>query len=716
VLYLRQSSDDQVREHRGSLDAQLDQAEYARRWGWPESQIVITNKDLGVSGTASSNRPGFLELVDQIGRGDVGMVLVHAIDRLSRNTGDFIHILDLMQQTDTLLCVDGTVYNPASDDLSQMLALQVQGMFGAFDNQLRARRLMAARVARASRDEAVSPPPTGYIRSGRGRWIKDPDPQVQETILRIFDLYSRLGSLSKVVRYFRDHGHEFPRRVGDKVMWGPCDAALVHSVLRNRAHAGDYVFRRRRSQKRAGKVMTRMRPRSEWIEVRDHHEAYIPRAFWEHIQQMLASRRPRMTPVLGKGDTLLQGIIRDATDGCDRMMHTQFSGRAGMARTGSYTCVRQNGWGDPTHRVVFPARFIDHAVSHHVLEALGAIDHETASSVVESGQLEHAAAERVRQRQLQDAEAEVQKIRALALKLPAELQHARVDLMEQYNTAVARVAELKRQRAAAGPPPASLTSADVDELIRRTANVRQLWAAPARTNADRKRLVRAVITEVVIREVTHEAAQIEIVWKGGLRERVPVRRPRGVDAAVRDLTLQGKSAASIADELNAAGVVTQSGRPLSTNVVGQKQRSQGLGLNEERRLAREIIHRELMANTPRPEIRGLLRDQAPRLGPWDPQKLSDFIRDMRRRASDVEPLPQMLPADDGKQRALALTNEALAEGKNWKEIAVLLNDAGLRPPRGTAFTPTGVRLLYMRAHNLTSFKLPMRPDSNGAGV
>src|SRR5437879_1205746 len=179
VLYLRQSSDDQVRDHGGSTDAQLDQAEFARRWGWPESQIVINKKDLGVSGTSSSNRPGFLELLAQIGRGDVGMVLVQAIDRLARKTGDFMHILDLMQETETLFCVNGSVYNPASEDHSQMLALQVQAMFGAFDNELRAGRLMAARVARASRGYAVSPPPTGFIRSARGRWMKDPDPKVQ---------------------------------------------------------------------------------------------------------------------------------------------------------------------------------------------------------------------------------------------------------------------------------------------------------------------------------------------------------------------------------------------------------------------------------------------------------------------------------------------------------------------------------------------------------
>src|SRR5262249_26592556 len=141
VTYLRQSSDGQVRDHGGSADAQLDQAEFARRWGWPESQIVINKKDLGVSGTSTSNRPGFLELLGQVGRGEVGMVSVAAIDRLARKTGDIMHILDLMQETDTLLCINGTVYDLASDDLSQMLTLQVQGMFGAFDNQQRASRL-----------------------------------------------------------------------------------------------------------------------------------------------------------------------------------------------------------------------------------------------------------------------------------------------------------------------------------------------------------------------------------------------------------------------------------------------------------------------------------------------------------------------------------------------------------------------------------------------
>jgi hypothetical protein len=125
----------------------------------------------------------------------------------------------------------------------------------------------------------------------------------------------------------------------------------------------------------------------------------------------------------------------------------------------------------------------------------------------------------------------------------------------------------------------------------------------------------------------------------------------------------------------------------------------------------------LIENLPRPEILRQLEAEAPRLGPWTPQRLSDYIRLLRgRRISGIEPLPAVLPAEEQKQRTLALTEQALSGGKTWKAIAILLNEAGLRPPRGTAFTPVQVRLLYLRAHGLNSFRLPERPDANETGV
>src|SRR4051812_48262803 len=121
VIYARQSSNEQVRDHRGSLAAQLAQADVARDKGWPDSRIKVIDRDLGLSGTSSVFRPGFLEMLAMIGRGEVGMVIALAVDRLARNVADFHTLLDLCEETNTLLCIDGVVYDPASEDTSETL-------------------------------------------------------------------------------------------------------------------------------------------------------------------------------------------------------------------------------------------------------------------------------------------------------------------------------------------------------------------------------------------------------------------------------------------------------------------------------------------------------------------------------------------------------------------------------------------------------------------
>lgn len=719
IVYVRQSTPDQVRENTGSTAAQRDLFDIAQRLGWPESRIRLIDSDLGLSGTSASGRKGYLELLTLMDRDEVGIVLVQDLSRLSRKRSDIAIFLEHAEEKSTLIHTNGAVHDPASGDLAATLGLDIAGTFGAWDNRMRVRRMQDAKLAKAKRGQAVSPPPVGYVRTARGEWIKDADRAVQDAILRVFDLYPKLGSLGKIVAYFREHGLEFPRRSRGHVRWRPVDAALLHSVLRNPTYAGDYVFLRRQSKKRTGAtgVTVKFRSPNEWIVKRDHHEAYLPREAWQRIQEMLASRRPILRPLIGKGHALLQGLLRCGADGCNRWMKTQYWGRDGIARTATYTCLRQNGWGDTTHKVTFPARFIDHAVAEYVLAALAAIDHEAARMVIERSQLEHATLARAQRRRLLDAEEDVQRIRQLLLNLPPELQHARNDLMAQYDAAVRRHLEIKTQLATETVPSLSVTTADVGDLIQLTRNVRQLWEAPHRTYEDRKRLLRTVISEIILRHANREAADLEIVWKGGLRQPLRVLRARGVEAFVRDQTLAGKSASSIADELNAAGVVTASGRPVSTALVLQKQGGQGLRLKEERLRARQIIRQGLLDNQPRPDILRQLQEQAPRLGPWDPQRLSEAIRQLRRGVAGIEPLPTVLPADQEKQRALDLIDRELARGNPWTKVAATLNEAGLRPPRGPTFTPVQARLLYLRAHGLQSFRLPVRrPRSDGSGV
>ncbi|PYO00995.1 MAG: hypothetical protein DMD89_06540 [Candidatus Rokuibacteriota bacterium] len=712
IIYVRQSSLDQVREHSGSTSAQRDLRHFALRWGWPESRVRVIDCDLGLSGTSTSKRAGFHQMLHLMDAGAVGIVIVQDVSRLSRDVIDFQIFLRTARETGTLICSNGVVCDPASDDVVASLGLEVQALFGAVDNRQRTQRLMAAKTARARNGEAVSPPPIGYVKSVRGQWVKDPDRRVQEAILRVFDLYPQFGSLGKIVNHFRANGWEFPRRVKGNVKWGPVDPATLHRVFHNPAYAGTYAFLRHPSRKRQsnGGVVVKRRSPSDWIVKDDHHEPYVPREVWQQIQDMLAARRPTLRPIVGKGSALLQGLLRCGQ--CGKRMGPQYWSRAGMVRTPKYVCLRVDGWGDNTHRVTVPARLMDHAVGHHVLEALTAVDREAARTVLERSQLERAALERERRRRLEYADEDVERWLRQLLDLSPEHRHAKADLQARYEASLRRREDVKAELAAETVPSISLTPNHVDELVQRTSRVRQLWMAPERTNEDRKRLLQTVVAEIVVHRANREEADLEIVWKGGLREPLRVLRSRGVTAFVREQSRAGKSIPVITEELNALGVVTATGRPLSANVVVQKQGEEGLRLKDERRRARELVRQGLLENLPRPEILRQLQDQAPRLGPWDSRRLSEIVRLLRRRVPEVEALPAVLPAEEAKQRVLTLVDEGLAAGKDWKMIAVALNETGLRPPRGTAFTPVQIRLLYLRAHGLRSFKLP----SNGANV
>ena len=68
VVYLRQSSMAQVREHTESTMRQYGLAEEAVRLGWVRSDVEVIDTDLGISGRWGVAREGFAELV----RGSAG--------------------------------------------------------------------------------------------------------------------------------------------------------------------------------------------------------------------------------------------------------------------------------------------------------------------------------------------------------------------------------------------------------------------------------------------------------------------------------------------------------------------------------------------------------------------------------------------------------------------------------------------------------------------
>ena len=62
IVYIRQSSPQQVLENRESRERQYALAELAQQFGWPADRVLVIDEDQGLSGKSSENRDGIRRL------------------------------------------------------------------------------------------------------------------------------------------------------------------------------------------------------------------------------------------------------------------------------------------------------------------------------------------------------------------------------------------------------------------------------------------------------------------------------------------------------------------------------------------------------------------------------------------------------------------------------------------------------------------------------
>ena len=515
---------EQVRDNSGSTADQRALANRARAWGWPECRVRVIDADLGVSGTSAGQRPGFHEMLDLIERDQVGIVLVRDISRVSRDPLDTARFLKVATRAGILLEANGRLVDTTSENLFELFGLHLEGLWWWMDNLNRVRNFRAAKAAKARQGYAVTRAPIGYVRAVRGKWIKDPDVKVQEAVRRVFDLYLQRGSLGKVMRYLREHRLLFPRRVVGEVGWEPLGRSQLANILKNPNYVGDYVFQRVKTAPATDRerIRTHARPESEWIVAPGHHESYVTREEWDSIQAMAAAQRPAVRPAVGRGDALLQGLLRCGL--CDRWIRTRYWSRQHGARVPSYVCRPLDRWGKAQHSTSVRARLVDDTVVEEVLAALAPPTISEAVAVISHATAEEASIRRAHLRQLQHAEDDVARARRQWEMVDSGHRLVKADLESKYEEALAHLQKLRHDARYPDATEAGVTDADVDELVRLSASVRELWNADTTTNEDRKRLLRTVLSEVIVKAISGDALDVELVWVAGLRS--PLRVPR----------------------------------------------------------------------------------------------------------------------------------------------------------------------------------------------
>jgi DNA invertase Pin-like site-specific DNA recombinase len=95
VIYIRQSTPQQVLSNQESLRLQYALCHRAQELGWHDADIEVIDADLGRSGATSTQREGFKDLIARVTLGEVGIILSYEVTRLARNCSDWYPLLDL---------------------------------------------------------------------------------------------------------------------------------------------------------------------------------------------------------------------------------------------------------------------------------------------------------------------------------------------------------------------------------------------------------------------------------------------------------------------------------------------------------------------------------------------------------------------------------------------------------------------------------------------
>ena len=534
LIYIRQSTLIQVRDHTGSTARQYQLVDRARDLGWPPDRICVIDQDQGRSGASSVGREGFEQLVTAVSLGRAGAVFSLEASRLARSCSDWYRLLEICALTDTLVIDEDGLYDPGQ--YNDRLLLGFRGTMSEAELHWLRNRLLGGKLAKAAQGELRWRLPVGYVYDDARRIVFDPDEAVQQAVQLLFTLFAHSGSALAVVKQFADQRLRFPTRrwgrgADTTVHWQPLSAERVLAVLHNPTYAGVYVYGRTQTRTRTlpneaprRKGYTRQVKLPDWpIVLLAHHPAYLSWEQFLHNGQRLAENRtvPNQDRrgAAREGGALLQGIVLCGR--CGRRMTVRYL----QGQIPSYECNQQHKqWGEKTCQSL-RGDGVDQAVATALLEAMTPAQLDIALATFEAVEAQARQLDQQWQRQLERAryEAELARRRYLAVDPDNRLVARRLE--QDWNARLTEVDQLEHEytrRPAAHTLP--LSAQERAKILALAQDLPALWQAPTTTQAQRKQLLRVLIKDVTLSR-QDQVIQLAIRWQTNACTTLEVARP-----------------------------------------------------------------------------------------------------------------------------------------------------------------------------------------------
>ncbi len=526
-VYVRQSTPGQVKNHLESRQLQYALTERATQLGWQTATVIDDDQGRSASGI---HRVGFEALLGALCEGKVGAVFCIEASRLARNGRDWHTLLEFCSLVDTLIIDATSIYDPKQADDRALLGLK--GTFSEMELSAFRSRAQAAIKHKARRGQLLRKVAVGYVRGADDRIDKDPDQRIRETIELVFRKFRELGSVRQVTLWMRQENIELPvshYAAGMRqVVWKQASYDMLHRMLTNPIFGGAYAYGRTTTRVRIENGRKRLLQgnrveQRDWqVLLLDHHEGYIS---WEEYQanRLLIAQFANMKGAMvrgspKRGEALLAGLLRCGRCGCK--LYVAYSSHHGNRYechdthgTAGIRCTSFGGW------------HADQLVSQEVLLRLAPFGIQASLQAAE--QIASAGDERVRQKELaleraryemERAQRNYEAVDPLNRLVAAELERRWNDAMQAHAQAQAELESLRQNSGS------QLSQTAREQLLRLGTDLPRLWSHPAASPDIKKRILRTVLTEII---VTRDDSKIRLVlhWQGGDHTELQYAKP-----------------------------------------------------------------------------------------------------------------------------------------------------------------------------------------------
>lgn len=576
IVYVRQSTQQQVVNHQESTARQYALAQRVMALGWPNAAVEVMDEDQGRSGSSSEGRDGFQRLLADISSNRVGLIMGLETSRLARSCKDWHTLLELCAIYRTLVADGEGVYDPRN--YNDRLLLGLKGTMSEAELYILKSRLQEALWNKAERGEVLNHAPMGYVRTLAGDYVIDPDEQVQAVVHLIFEQFTRRGSVNGLLRWLVRNDVKVPIRPHfgpnrGELEWRGPNRVTLSNMLHHPIYAGAYRWGHREvdPRKKIPGRPTTGRTCNAYdqcrVLIRDRFTAYITWDQFEQNQQKLADNQAlgKMLSAPRHGPSILSGLLVCGHCGHRMLVGYGNTGGASGKTTLRYSCQRDaiDYGAEPCQSL--SGAVLESFVVERLLQAVSPASLELSLTATADIERERKQLDDHWQQRLARSRYEVEQARRQYAAVDPDHRLVARELERRWDESLRADEQLQADYARfTRDCPTQLSPRERGQIRSLSRDLPALWHADSTTPQHRQTIARLLLEQVTVTvEGNTDRVDIELRWAGGFLSQHTLTRPvqtyeqlsnyDELVARVDALRTQSKTLSEIATTLNAEG-------------------------------------------------------------------------------------------------------------------------------------------------------------------